>query len=36
MLVQDLTFVMVAVLFAPVAAKAVVTVYGFVKSHLGF
>lgn len=30
-----LTFIMVAVLFAPVASKAAVTVYGFVKSHLG-
>jgi hypothetical protein len=34
-MVQDLTFVMVAVLFAPVAAQAAKTVYGFVKSHLG-
>ena len=30
-----LTFVGVAVLCAPVATKAAVTVYGFVKSHLG-
>jgi hypothetical protein len=34
-MVQDLTFIMVAVLFAPVAAQAAKTVYGFVKSHLG-